>query len=523
MHEHLPSAPSFSPDVRSSKAPFEAPPAPFPSSTGKVHGLEAVPRTHGGKAPGKRALAPEVVCDALKLADASLIALAAAATAVLSAYGILSPIEGWERYALIVVASSAMFVVIASALGGYSFRKLFLLRAQIGSASIAWASAIAALLLIGFALKITQTYSRAWALTWFASSFGLLIAGRVAISVLARGWDHHGYLARTIVVVGAGREAERLLAKLQHASEPGISVLGLFDDRRTRVPATVHGVPVLGTVDDLLDYARRTPLDEVVVALPLAAEARLRTVLAKLRQLPVDLRLSAAGIADALPVRSLSYVADVPLLGVAERPLKRWRAVSKWLEDKIIAGLLLILFAPLMLIIAVAIRCDSRGPALFVQERFGFNNRVIRVLKFRTMFLEQCDPAGTRRTVPDDPRVTRIGRQLRKWSFDELPQLLNVLKGEMSLVGPRPHALTMKAGEHLYYEVVQEYFARHRVKPGITGWAQIRGLRGEIDTIEKAKLRVSHDLDYIEHWSLWWDIVIIARTVRMMLTRENAY
>ncbi len=523
MHEHAPAESSLLPNIRRATATFGETPQSFSTSLEEVHAFEARSRAHAANTPGKRVFPPEFVCDTFKLVDASIIAIAALVTTFLSARGILSPVDGWDRYALIVVAAVVIFVAIVGTTGGYSFRKLFLLRTQIGTASVAWAGAIGALLLIGFVLKVTQTYSRAWALTWLASSFVLLIAERIAFCGLARRWNQHGYLARHIVVVGASREAEQLLAKLQKAPEPGLSVLGLFDDRRTRVPGVVCDVPVLGTVDDLLDYARCIPIADVVVALPLAAEERLCALFAKLRQLPVDLRLSAPGIGNALPVRSLSYVADVPLLGVAERPLKRWRAVAKWLEDKIIASLLLLLLAPLMLIVALAIRIDSRGPALFVQERFGFNNRVIRVFKFRTMFIEQCDPSGTRRTVPADPRVTRVGRLLRQWSLDELPQLLNVVNGEMSLVGPRPHAVSMKAGEHLYYEVVQEYFARHRVKPGITGWAQVCGLRGEIDTLEKAQLRVSHDLDYIERWSIWWDLAIIVRTAWMMFLRENAY
>jgi polysaccharide biosynthesis protein PslA len=176
-----------------------------------------------------------------------------------------------------------------------------------------------------------------------------------------------------------------------------------------------------------------------------------------------------------------------------------------------------------MLIIAAAIRLDSRGPVFFIQDRFGFNNKTIRVLKFRTMHVEQEDPTGANRTLARDPRVTRVGRFLRSVSLDELPQLVNVLRGEMSLVGPRPHALGMKAGERLYHDAVSDYFQRHRVRPGMTGWAQVNGLRGEIDSLDKARRRVALDLYYIDHWSLWLDLKILLKTIIVIFGRENAY
>ena len=176
-----------------------------------------------------------------------------------------------------------------------------------------------------------------------------------------------------------------------------------------------------------------------------------------------------------------------------------------------------------MTIVALLIKLDSPGPVLFAQERFGLDNGVIRVFKFRTMYADRGDQSGAQRTVQDDPRVTRIGRILRLLSLDELPQLVNVLRGDMSLVGPRPHAIAMKAGGRLYCDAVERYLHRHRVKPGITGWAQVNGLRGEIDTVEKAQNRVAHDLYYIEHWSPWLDLKILLKTVGILTTCDNAY
>jgi len=200
-----------------------------------------------------------------------------------------------------------------------------------------------------------------------------------------------------------------------------------------------------------------------------------------------------------------------------------WDHVKKWLFDKIAASLALILLGPLMAIIALLIKLDSKGPVLFRQKRQGFNNELIEVYKFRSMYVDHTDLEASKLVTKDDPRVTRVGRILRKTSFDELPQFFNVLKGDLSLVGPRPHALKAKAENKLYYDVVDGYFARHRVKPGVTGWAQISGWRGETDTEEKIERRVEHDLYYIENWSVTFDLYICLMTPFALLRGENAY
>jgi Undecaprenyl-phosphate glucose phosphotransferase len=283
------------------------------------------------------------------------------------------------------------------------------------------------------------------------------------------------------------------------------------------------GLSIIGTTDDLLRVARRCPVDEVIIALPLDAEEQLKALFWKLKGIATDLRLSIEPIADRFQVRGMSYIGSVPVLEIADRPLKHWRALAKWIEDKVLSALLLIFLGPLMAISALLIKVDSRGPVFFAQERFGFNNAVIRVLKFRTMYADRGDQSGAQRTVPNDPRVTRVGRVLRSLSIDELPQLFNVLRGDMSLVGPRPHAIAMKAGGRLYCDAVEEYVQRHRVKPGITGWAQVNGLRGEIDTLEKGRARVTYDLYYIEHWSIWLDVKILLKTAGILASRDNAY
>jgi len=336
-------------------------------------------------------------------------------------------------------------------------------------------------------------------------------------------WGQRGYLVRRLVVVGAGELGENLVNALRRADDRNLEILGFFDDRHTRIGPSVAGLPVLGTTADLLTFARRRRVDEFIVALPLSADKRLKSVFERLRRLPVDLRLSAEPIAGTLPIRGISAVGAVPMLDVAERPLKNWNALAKLIEDRLIGVFLLLLFTPLMALVALLIKLDSRGPVLFVQERFGFNNNVIRVLEFRTMYIDRGDATGAARTVRNDPRVTRIGRLLRALSLDELPQLINVVRGDMSLVGPRPHAITMRAGDRLYNDAVATYLNRHRVKPGITGWAQVNGLRGEVDSLEKARARVEHDLFYIEHWSVWLDIKILLKTAPRLFAQGNAY
>jgi Undecaprenyl-phosphate glucose phosphotransferase len=299
----------------------------------------------------------------------------------------------------------------------------------------------------------------------------------------------------------------------------------LFDDRNDeRSPDTIGGLRKLGTVDDLVEFARRTRIDLVIFSLPISAEERILQMLSKLWVLPVDIRLAAHINKLQFQRRAYSYLGKVPVLDVFDRPIADWDVVLKWLFDKIVGGLILLAAAPVMALVALAIKLDSRGPVLFRQKRYGFNNELIEVFKFRSMYAEQADANASKLVTKDDPRVTRVGRFIRKTSLDELPQLFNVvLKGNLSLVGPRPHAVNAQAAQRRYDEAVDGYFARHRVKPGITGWAQINGWRGETDTAEKIQQRVEHDLYYIENWSLMFDLYILLRTPFALFTTENAY
>ncbi|MBU1304249.1 MAG: exopolysaccharide biosynthesis polyprenyl glycosylphosphotransferase [Alphaproteobacteria bacterium] len=319
-------------------------------------------------------------------------------------------------------------------------------------------------------------------------------------------------------------EFRRVLSDLSSASND-IALLGLFDDRfDARSPEAVAGFPKLGKVADLIEFARRTPVDLVIVSMPLSAEKRVLDMLTQLWVLPVDIRLSAHMSKLKFTNRAYSYVGDLAVFDMADRPISDWNRVFKWIFDKVVAIVALVLLSPVMLVTAIAIKLESKGPVFFRQNRHGFNNELIKIYKFRSMRTDMADATASKLVTRDDPRVTRVGKFIRKTSIDELPQLFNVLKGELSIVGPRPHALQAKADNKLYYDAVEGYFARHRVRPGMTGWAQINGWRGETDTIDKIMQRVNHDLYYIEHWSILLDLYIVAMTpVSLLSKNENAY
>ncbi len=376
------------------------------------------------------------------------------------------------------------------------------------------------LVALGFALKISAQFSRVWAFSTFFSSVALIYIGRMVGYHVLRKWAEAGWISRNIVIVGAGRQAKRLLERLDRVYEPWNLVLGVFDDRINRTGPKVMEYPVLGTVNDLFAFAREHRVDDVIVSLPWSAEKRLPEIVSRLKELPVHVRLGSDLVGFMYPRGSYSVLGGVTTMDIVFKPLSGWKTVVKYLEDKILATFLLILFAPLIVLIALAIKLDSKGPVLFRQPRYGFNNKVFSVIKFRTMCYKRSPEEGAPQARQNDPRVTRVGRFLRRRSLDELPQLFNVLQGTMSLVGPRPHPVPLNKE---YAATIGGYFARHRVKPGITGWAQVNGLRGETDSPEKMKARVEYDIYYIENWSLLLDLQVLVMTAFVVLLQKNAY
>ena len=333
-----------------------------------------------------------------------------------------------------------------------------------------------------------------------------------------------GLLVRRTVIVGGGAGTAELIERLDAAGDSHVRILGIFDDRadgRTQIEYSGH--PLIGSFEQLSTFCRQHGVELLIVALPIAAEHRLLQVLHRLFELPVDIRISALNSRLPLSSRLYATIGGVPMLPVLDKPLNDWDRAMKNIEDRVLGAVLFLGLLPVMAIAALAVRLNSRGPIFFKQRRYGFDNELIEVYKFRSMYVDQADANASKLVTRDDPRVTRVGRFLRRTSLDELPQLLNVLKGEMSLVGPRPHATQAKAAGDLYEHVVLGYFARHRVKPGVTGWAQINGWRGETDTSAKLKGRIDHDLHYIDHWSVGFDLYIIAMTPIALIGGKNAY
>jgi Undecaprenyl-phosphate glucose phosphotransferase len=384
------------------------------------------------------------------------------------------------------------------------------------------------LLFIGasFLAKLGGEVSRLWLTAFFFVGLATLIADRLLLRAMVRRWARQGRLDRRTIIVGSDENGEKLVEALKVQDDSDIDILGVFDDRNdSRALDTCAGAPKLGKVDDIIEFARRTRVDLVLFALPISAETRILEMLKKLWVLPVDIRLSAHTNKLRFRPRAYSYLGKVPTLDVFKAPITDWDLVMKWLFDHIVGAVVLLLAAPVMALVALAVKLDSPGPVLFRQKRFGFNNERIDVFKFRSLYHDQADPLAAKVVTKNDSRVTRVGRFIRKTSLDELPQLFNVVfKSNLSLVGPRPHAVQGKLQSQLFDEAVDGYFARHRVKPGITGWAQINGWRGEIDNEEKIQKRVEFDLYYIENWSVLFDLYILLKTPLALMTKnENAY
>jgi Undecaprenyl-phosphate glucose phosphotransferase len=488
----------------------------------------AVPRVLSATAqtiverPAPTAYSPIVLAGTVRLLEFGLVILVG--LAVYLAYVV--PLDGFQwHYPIAIVAIGAIATLTFQAADIYQVQAFRGHEKQYFRLAAAWSVVFLLVIGISFFAKAGDQFSRVWLGSFYIAGLIALIAFRRALFLMVRRWTQQGRLDRRAVIVGADDKAAALIESILAQRDTDIHIIGAFDDRGDdRSPTTVCGLPKLGAVDDLVEFARRTRVDLVIFSLPISAESRILQMLKKLWVLPVDIRLAAHANKLRFRPRAYSYIGNIPVIDVFDKPITDWDVVMKWLFDKIIGSLILIAVSPIMLITAIAIKLDSRGPVLFKQKRYGFNNELIEVYKFRSMYVDQCDATATKLVQKGDPRVTRVGRFIRKTSIDELPQLFNVVfKGDLSLVGPRPHAVHAKAENRVYDEAVDGYFARHRVKPGITGWAQINGWRGETDTHEKIQRRVEHDLYYIENWSVLFDLYILAATPFALAKTKNAY
>jgi Undecaprenyl-phosphate glucose phosphotransferase len=470
-----------------------------------------------------RAYSPVVIAGAVRVADFVLLSLIGVAFYL----GYMVPLNGfhWE-YIAAILGMTATAVICFQASDIYDVQIFRGQLRQMTRMISSWAFVFLLFIGASFFAKLGGEISRLWLSAFFIFGLAALVGERLFLRAMVRGWARQGRLDRRTIVVGADQNGETLIEALKIQDDSDIDVLGVFDDRNDdRALDTCAGSPKLGKIDDIVEFARRTRVDLVLFALPISAETRILEMLKKLWVLPVDIRLSAHTNKLRFRPRSYSYIGKVPTLDVFEAPITDWDLVMKWMFDHVVGGIILLLAAPLMALIALAVRLDSPGPVLFRQKRFGFNNERIDVYKFRSLYHDQADPLAAKVVTKNDSRVTRVGRFIRKTSLDELPQLFNVVfKSNLSLVGPRPHAVQGKLQSRLFDEAVDGYFARHRVKPGITGWAQINGWRGKVDSEEKIQKRVEFDLYYIENWSVLFDLYILLKTPLALLTKnENAY
>ncbi len=384
-----------------------------------------------------------------------------------------------------------------------------------------WMIVVPVLLLLAFATKTSESHSRFITLTWFVLAPTLLSASRMVVRLALQEMRQRGRNTRTVAFVGASQLAETVARNIVRAPWMGMEIVGYYDDRH---PDRVHQIPAeLGTLkgglDRLLIEARAGRVDQVYICLPFKAEPRINEIIRRLSDTTASVYLAYDfGGFDILHAEWGS-VGDVPVMSVVENPFGGLDGWAKRLEDIVLGTVILALIALPMLVIALGVKLTSRGPVFFRQRRYGLNGEEIGVLKFRTMTVCE-DGENVVQAKRDDARITPFGAFLRRTSLDELPQFLHVLTGSMSIVGPRPHAV---AHNEQYRKMIQGYMLRHKVKPGITGWAQVNGWRGETDTLEKMEKRVEFDLAYIRNWALIWDLKIIFLTVFGTAKSRNAY
>jgi len=450
---------------------------------------------------------------ALALRTADLVALAGiflagamAAKGPLTAMP-LSAAAGW-------LATPVLAAIFLKSTNAYQVTRAQPRRSQATRIALAFALTVISIEVGAYVLGAPRSAVSAWCGALAIAGISVLAIHLAAASLLDR-LRRAGRFAERVVIVGATPLAERLMET--NAESGNVNVLGVFDDRYTRRPDAIAGSPVLGDLEALFAWPGLPETDRILVTVSGAANDRVRSILARLAVLPnpVALILDLDGVAarDA----SLGDIAALPLADLSNPVSQERRALVKRTTDVVLGGAAFIAALPIMAVIALLVRLDSPGPALFRQRRHGFNNEIIEVLKFRTMRHAPGDRSPMRQVIADDPRVTRLGAFLRGTSLDEIPQLWNVLKGDMSLVGPRPHAVDMRTGDTKTASLIWGYAHRHRVKPGLTGWAQVNGSRGPLHSPESVRERIEYDLDYVARSSFWLDLAIMARTPIVLL------
>jgi putative colanic acid biosynthesis UDP-glucose lipid carrier transferase len=382
-----------------------------------------------------------------------------------------------------------------------------------------WMALLVALLVIGYATKFSAHYSRRAMTTWALLAPTLIVVVTLALNEIMRRFLLDPGNARKTVLAGCTESSIALAKRLSRATEYGMDVVGFFDDRGAERLGIDGGVQLLGKLSDLAAYVQEHDIEVIFIALPVKQVSRVMDLVEELRDTTASIYyLPDLILFDLIQARSI-VIDGIPAVSMCETPFFGYRAIAKRVTDVLISGSVLILAAPLMILIALLVRLSSPGPIIFRQRRYGLNGEEIIVYKFRTMTVTE-DGAAVTQATRQDPRTTRVGRFLRRYSLDELPQLINVLAGPMSLVGPRPHAV---AHNETYRKLIKGYMVRHKVKPGITGLAQVNGLRGETRTLEQMEARVRYDLEYLRNWSFELDIEILLKTAVRVFNDGKAF
>jgi putative colanic acid biosynthesis UDP-glucose lipid carrier transferase len=427
----------------------------------------------------------------------------------------------WDaRQSLVLVLTLLFFGAVSEYHSLYRLRPGERLSPEVGLLAVIWASVAALLLMVAFATKTSESFSRLATSSWFIATPVILIAARIVLRIALRQIHLRSGNQQTVAIVGCTSLADRLLSAI--AADPMLSLefAGIYDDRVEPRQQFVNKLTskVVGTIDQLIADVQRGKINQVYLALPLRAEDRVSDILHKLADTTATVYYVPDLSTFTLLRARVTSVGHIPAFSIFDSPFKGIDGTLKRMEDLVLGSIALLIAAIPMLLVAVAIKVTTKGPALFKQRRYGLGGREIRVFKFRTMTVAE-DGGKVAQASQNDQRVTAIGAILRRTSVDELPQLLNVLGGSMSLVGPRPHAV---AHNEQYRAIVGNYMLRHKVKPGITGWAQVNGLRGETEVTDKMRRRVQYDLYYINNWGLLFDIKIMWLTVFGRSTRKNA-
>ena len=425
-------------------------------------------------------------------------------------------VDSWDSILLMLL----VLLLTSEQLGLYRATRATRLSAEIEALSGGW---LLALCLLGCYFWLGNRLDGAvlkWLAFWLVSGWVATVLLRLLARRLLALLRRRGLNQRTVVIAVASELGRYVVEQLRAHPELGIAVVGYFDDRgRERLHAD-DGLPVLGTVEQMQRFVASQRIDQVWITLPFRAEHRIREILHALRHSTTEVCLVPDLFQFYMLNQSIEEVGGIPLVALNASPLQGVNRIVKEIADRVLALVILLLIAPVMLMVALAVRLDSPGPVLFKQRRRGLHDEAIEVWKFRTMRPHYQAPGTYTLATRNDARVTQVGAFLRRTSLDELPQFFNVLQGQMSIVGPRPYPIEINDE---FKEGVDRYMLRHKVKPGITGWAQVNGLRGALDTPDKMERRVQHDLYYIEHWSLWFDLKIIALTIVKGFVHDNAY